>query len=107
MATYYEIPLSGTHQAFSISLGEEDYRLTFVYRDMPEAGWVMDIATPERVQIISGVPLITGADLLGQYRHLNIGGGGGLFVYTDGEPDAPPTFENLGTLSHLVWVPDA
>ena len=43
-----------------------------------------------------------GEDLLGQFAYLDIPGP--LFVSTDGDPDAPPTFRNLGVTSHLFWV---
>lgn len=107
MATVYEIPLSGAHQSFSITLGSVDYRLRLIYRDMPGAGWVLDILDTSGVAILSGVPLVTGVDLLSPYRHLGIGGGGSLWCFTDGDADAVPTFENLGGLSHLAWMPDA
>jgi hypothetical protein len=41
-----------------------------------------------------GVPLVTGVDLLAQYAYL--GFIGSLVVQTDHDPDATPTYENLG-----------
>jgi hypothetical protein len=50
------------------------------------------------------MPLVTGIDLLRQYRYLGIPGS--MIVYTDGDPDAPPTLENLGNESNLYYVVD-
>lgn len=102
--TVYEIPLSGANQTFPITLGTTEYRLTFVYRKATDAGWIMDIADTEGVAIVSGISLVTGADLLAQYAYLGIGGS--LYVTTDGDADAVPTFDNLGSTAHLYWVPN-
>lgn len=106
MATVYEIPLSAANQTFSVTLGNAGYRLTVTYRDADEAGWLLDIADAESGPVVSGVPLVTGADLLAPYSHLSIGGGGKLYASTDGDEYAVPTFTNLGTLAHLYWVPN-
>jgi hypothetical protein len=106
MATVYEIPLSPANQTFSVTLGNVEYRLAVTYRDAAEAGWLLDIADAENALIVAGIPLVTGADLLSPYGHLSIGGGGKLYVSTDGDEYAVPTFADLGTLSHLYWVPN-
>lgn len=98
----YEIPLSPTPQRFSITLGGVQYRMTVQYRNINEGGWIMDIADSTGSPIIQGIPLVTGIDLLAQYRHLGISGQ--LRVQTTSDPDAVPTFDNLGTDSHLYWV---
>lgn len=48
--------------------------------------------------------MVTGADLLAQYGYL--GFGGSLYVQTVQNPDATPTFTNLGTDCNLYWVAD-
>lgn len=101
MATY-EIPLSAEGQTFAIALGGVTYQLTLVYRDAAGGGWVLDIADAQGVALLRGVPLVTGADLLAQHRAL--GFVGSLVVQTDHNPDAAPTFENLGSTSHLYFV---
>lgn len=101
MATIMEIPLSGVPESFAISLAGIEYRLAVRWRD-PAPGWVLDIADSSGNAVLSGVPLVTGADLLGQHKHLGIGGA--LYVQTDGNPDAVPTMANLGTGSHLYFV---
>ena len=62
----------------------------------------MDIGDVNGNPLVSGIALVTGADLLGQYAYLGIGGQ--LIVMTDGDPSAIPTFTNLGIESHLYYV---
>lgn len=101
--SYFHIPLRpGTPQRFSIRLGQKDYVLTLRYRNIVEGGWVLDIEDAVGTMILAGVPLVTGADLLAQYKHL--GFGGRLWVQTMSEPDAAPTFEHLGEDGRLYWV---
>ena len=102
---FYEIPLSPKAQALTVSLPGGDYRLRFVCANVEEGGWIMDIATSADEPLACGIPLVTGADLLGQYGYLNLGGA--LYVASDGVPDAVPTFANLGVRSHLYFVPSA
>lgn len=116
MPAAYEIPLSGSPQRFAISLPMESslpggaqgsYVMTFNYRDAaPEmaggCGWTIDLFDASGGPILCGVPLVTGADLLGQYAYLNLGGH--LIVRSEGIPDAVPTFDNLGSGGHLFWV---
>jgi Domain of unknown function (DUF6983) len=115
MPRTYEIPLTGAPQRFSIPLPIEGsptnnataYTLTFQYRDADPAvaggcGWTLDLADQGGTPILCGVPLVTGADLLAQYDYLALGGH--LIVSSEGEPLAIPTFDNLGSGSHLYWV---
>lgn len=103
MPSYFKIPLEvGTPQQFSITLGQVEYRMTLRYRNVEQGGWVLDIADANGAAILEGVPLVTGTDLLAQYRHLNFGGR--LWVQTLSDPDAVPTFENLGDDGLLYWV---
>lgn len=100
--TIQVIPLSAANQTFTVQLGLIEYRLRLIYRDADEAGWVMDISDAEDTPIVAGIPLITGANLLAQYGYLEIGGA--LYMATDADPDAVPTFENLGGAAKLYWV---
>lgn len=101
MATsVFEIPLNGQPQRMQITLANVVYQLTVQWRN--SAGWVLDIATLAGTPIVQGIPLVTGTDLLAQYRYLGIGGG--LAVSTDADPDAVPTYANLGTASHLYFA---
>ena len=103
MSAVFEIPLQvGTPQTFSIALGGITYQLTFLYRNDPAGGWTVDIADSSGNPILQGVPLVTGADLLAQYKHL--GFTGSLVVQTVSNPDAVPTFANLGDDGQIYWV---
>jgi hypothetical protein len=96
----FEIPLNGQPQRLQITIANVVYQLTVQWRN--SAGWVLDIAKQDGSPIIQGLPLITGADLLAQHRYLGIGGS--LVVSTDADPDAVPTYTNLGTASHLYLL---
>jgi hypothetical protein len=111
----FEIPLSGTPQRFTISLPLQNnptgalvsYVMTFQYRDAEPSmaggcGWTLDLADQFGNAILCGVPLVTGADLLRQYDYLALGGH--LAVASDGLPYEIPTFDNLGSGSHLYWI---
>ncbi|SPA44833.1 phage baseplate plug family protein [Cupriavidus taiwanensis] len=105
MPNFFEIPLSPLPQRFAITLGGVDYRLTVQYRKAGGAGWVLDIADANNAPLVSGIPLVTGTDLLAQYKHL--GFAGRLWVQGSADPDDVPTYEDLGIGSHLYWVTDA
>lgn len=104
--TIYKIPLiAGTPQSLTVTFGVTEYRLTLRYRDADhdQGIWSLDIADiVTNEDIVCGIPLVTGADLLAQYRYLNIAGS--LAIYTEGEPDAVPTFSNLGADSNLYFL---
>jgi len=104
MPKFFNIPLSPTPQRFTVTLSGVDYTITVQWREATEGGWFIDISDTTGKLIVAGVPLVTGADLLGQYKHL--GFKGRLWVQTANNPDAVPTFENLGTESFVFWVTD-
>jgi hypothetical protein len=104
MATF-TIPLTGSNEIFSITLNGVSYILTVIWRDDPcgMGGWFLDIADSVGDPLVQGIPFVTGADLLAQYGYL--GFGGSLYVQTLlDNPQAPPTFTNLGTDCQLYWV---
>lgn len=100
--TTLEIPLSGDPETFTIALGGTEYRLSVLYRDAVDGGWTVDLASVDGTPIVSGIPLVTGADLMAQYGFL--GFPGQLIVQSDASPDAAPTWDNLGSGSHLRFV---
>ncbi|MBN4665442.1 hypothetical protein HUS70_07385 [Pandoraea nosoerga] len=104
MASYYEIPFSPTPQTFRITLSSVEYMLTVQYRAAGGAGWILDIADAAGAPIIGGIPLVTGTDLLEQYRYLGLGGR--IWVQGSDDPDNVPTFGDLGVGSHVFWVTD-
>lgn len=123
MPTFYEIPTSSTPQSFSITLAGVVYNLRLIFcgasgpggtdivgQDVQGAqidtnnigGWILDISNADNTPIVCGIPLITGLELLYQYVYLNIGGA--IVATTDGDPNLPPTFDNMGSASHLLFV---
>lgn len=101
MATPFLIPLQPVNQVFTISLAGVQYQLTFKWNDANQA-WTLDIATPTGTAIISGIPVITGVDLLKSYAYLNFGGQ--LIVQTTNDTNAVPTLSNLGTAGNVYFV---
>lgn len=101
--TTFKIPLKATSQTFQIRLAGVIYQMSLNWRDAPiGGGWFLDIADASGNRILNGVPLVTGANLLAQYAYLGIGGE--LWVQTDSDAGAVPTFDNLGSTSHLYFV---
>jgi hypothetical protein len=98
----YEIPLVPGPQRLSTVINGRTYLLRVLYANEPEGGYFLDISAADGTPLVAGLPLVTGCDLLEQYAYLGLGVG--LYVYTDGEPDATPTFDNLGATSHLVFT---
>ncbi len=98
--TAYEIPLSADSQRFAITLARVVYNLALTWRS--GTGWVLDIADANSVPLVSGIPLVTGADLLGQFRYLDIGGR--LIVLVEGDIAAVPDYSDLGTEGKLYFL---
>jgi len=97
----FEIPLSSISQQFLITLVGKQYYFK-VWWNNEISTWILDILLSDKTPLVRGIPLITGADLLGQYEYLGIGGN--LFVCSNTEsPDDLPTFSNLGTDSKLYF----
>ncbi len=103
---YYRIPMLAAPQKFSVRLAGVTYEMTALYRNTEEGGWVLDIRSESSQDILLGVPLVTGLDLLDQYAYLEFGGE--LYVATDGDLLKPPAFGELGTTSYLYfWTEDS
>lgn len=96
---YYTIPLTAEPQSFGITLAGKEYRLTVRWMEAAEGGWMLDIQEPENASpLLMGLPLVTGCDLLEQYRYMEFGGE----LWIDSE--LPATLENLGGGVELVFV---
>jgi len=98
--TAYEIPLSSDSQRFTITLAGLVYNLALTWRT--GTGWVLDIADANAVPLVSGIPLVTGTDLLGQFRYLGVGGR--LVVLVEGDIAAVPDYSDLGTEGKLYFI---
>jgi hypothetical protein len=71
--------------------------MRLVWRD--GAGWVLDLLDSNNAGIVTGIPLVTGTDLLEQYSHLALGFK--LVVACDDASQEYPTKTDLGVNSHL------
>ncbi|CAI1018630.1 Uncharacterised protein [Serratia ficaria] len=95
-----EIPLTPTNQQFAITLGEQQLNMRIMWRD--EAGWLLDLMDGAGAELVNGIPLVPGANLLEQYAYLGIAGA--LAVLVDNNEPELPTKTNLGVSSHLYYV---
>ena len=99
----YEVPLvPSTPQSLAIALAGVTYTLVVRWNTVVSY-WVLDVYdSTGSTAILTGVPLVTGADLLAQYAYLEFGGQ--LVCQTDYDLLAPPTWTNLGTQGHLYFL---
>ncbi|WPM85433.1 hypothetical protein QNH14_04550 [Apirhabdus apintestini] len=98
--TIGEIPLTADNQRFSIQLGGQQLSFTLQWRD--EAGWLADIRDENDMPLLSGLPLVTGGDLLAPYRHLGLRGE--LHVIADDPGQQAPGKTSLGARHHLWYI---
>lgn len=101
----YLIPLVNTPQVFPIDLAGVAYTLTCKWNDSADSGWIIDIADRSQNPIVSGIPLITGCNLLDGLDYLGIDGE--LWASTAGDPNAVPTLDNLGVNSNVYFTTTA
>ncbi|HHS9617944.1 TPA: phage baseplate plug family protein [Raoultella planticola] len=97
--TVSEIPLSPDNQIFAITLAGQNFQMSITWR---AAFWCLDIMDSSGADLIKGIPLITGADLLAQYYYLGLGFS--LYVGCDNPVNENPTQTDLGISSHLYVV---
>lgn len=95
----YEIPLSPDNQAFNINLSNTTYRLQVEWCDF---AWVLDLMDSGGNEIVSGIPMVTGGNLLSQWGYLNLGFA--LEVVCDDVSQDYPTKTDLGIRSHLYVI---
>lgn len=108
--SYHEIPLTTTPFAqitFKLTLGERNINilLKLRYYDLYEL-WVADVCDNTSGEtLISGMPLVPGVDLLGQYSYLAIGSAYVMAIEptTQEQPDS----ETLGSKWLLLWGDDS
>jgi len=99
--TPYKVPLTSGAQTLTVNMAGVQYQLV-VRWCAPSSCWVLDIYTATGDTILLALPLVTGTDLLGQFKHLNIGGE--LRVESDEDLTAVPQYNDLGVSGHLYFV---
>lgn len=100
----YKVPLTGQQEKFKLRFKGVQYSCTIYWNYLME-NWVISfyLAT-DNTPLVLAMPLVTGVDLLKQYKYLEIGGR--LLVYTNGSLSATPTYTDLGSESNLYFVVD-
>jgi hypothetical protein len=101
MRQYFEIPTTAQAQRMNIQLGSTIYVLSLWWNEFA-GSWVLDISDESENLILSGIPLVTGTDLLGQHKHLGIPGS--LVVQSDNDVFEVPTAVSLGSTGRLYFV---
>ena len=104
--TPYLIPTQPLAQQIQITLGTVAYNLVLRW-NVPNASWMMDILDDNGDQILSGIPVVPGEDLLAPFAYLGIGGSvgaGEIQAQTTSDTFAVPTYANLGTDGNLYWL---
>jgi hypothetical protein len=100
-STPYLIPLLPTPQTLSITLAGVQYNLSVWWNNVSQ-NWMIDIFDINNNPIVTGIPMVTGVDLLEQFGYL--GFGGQLIAQTTNDPDVVPTFADLGSTGNLYFV---
>ena len=95
-----EIPLTSDNQQFNTAINGVNYSIKMPWRDY--SGWITDLQDSSGADIVTGIPLVTGANLLAQFSYLNLGFG--LAVICDDPAQDYPTKTDLGINSHLLAV---
>jgi hypothetical protein len=102
MSTVFQIPLTAKAQTIDIALAGTTYTITCRWNE--QIGWCLDISnTATKQPLISCLPVVTGCDLLQQFKYCGLGGQ--LIAFTAGDNSgAIPTFRNLGVDSGIYFV---
>ncbi len=98
----YEIPLKpSTPQRLRVGLPAITVIIALSWCIADEGGWIMDIADENGDPLVEGIALVTGVDLAAQYPDIGLPP---MWITTDGDQDAPPTYDSLGVSSHLYFA---
>ncbi|MFV8941783.1 phage baseplate plug family protein [Moellerella wisconsensis] len=93
-----EIPLSNKNQEFDIQLGGKVYHLRVVFREY--CGWILDVMTQSKEEVLLGIPIVHGVDIFEQYRYL--GFDGSLFFYCE-DPTDELSYSQIGHTNKLYF----
>lgn len=96
-----EIPIFDKSQEMDIQLGIKKYHLRIKYIEF--CGWMLDVMTQAREEILMGVPLLHGVDIFGQYRYL--GFDGSLLFYCE-DPSDEIDMNEIGKGNRLYFIPE-
>lgn len=99
---FFQVPLSPRAQTLRCSLGADTFQLTFRWNGFSSC-WILDVEDADGNPVLHGLPCVTGLDMLAQHW-AEMPVPGYLVPLTDGDPDAVPTFENLGVAGRILFV---
>ena len=97
----FEIPLSSGAQKFSIKLGDHALQIRLVWREAMGGGWFMDLFDNDDMELVSGIPLRCGQNVLEEHAHLGLGA---MTVSLDGENTSDPSYGDMGSKVQLYWM---
>nr|WP_242452421.1 hypothetical protein [Morganella morganii] len=101
MMNTIEIPVSIKNQQLDIRLGGKYYRIRLVYRQF--CGWVADMMDQAGTEIFTGVPLVSGMDILEPYRYM---GFNGSLIFVCDETAGELSFSEFGRKNRLYFRAD-
>ena len=64
-------------------------------------GWFIDLFDNEGLDLITGIPLRSGRNILEEHAHLGLGA---LTVSLDGETSRDPAYDEMGSKVQLYWM---
>lgn len=91
----YEIPLTAQAQRFAVDILGRTCTVRVQYAVADQGGWFLDITDESGTDLVCGVPLVSGVDLLAQHRHLGLG----VKLWMT----ATPTYAELGASAKLIF----
>jgi hypothetical protein len=99
----FRIPLTNISQSFNITLS--GISITLITRwNQFMAAWELGFQDPNTQKpLYSFVPLVTGTDLISQFKYNGVLPGV-LLCFTDGIEDEIPTVNNLGSSANLFYI---
>ncbi|MEY0576985.1 phage baseplate plug family protein [Providencia manganoxydans] len=102
MNNVIEIPILNKNQELDIQLGRKNYHLRIKYMEF--CGWVLDVMTQAKEEILMGIPLLHGVDIFGQYRYLGLEGS--LLFYCE-DPSYETDMNEAGKGNRLYFTQDS
>jgi len=100
-ATPYVVPLLPQNQEFDIALAGQSYHLVVRWNSFSNS-WILDVEDSQRNPLVSGIPMVTGCDLLEQYQYVGIAGA--FLVQSTNDPDLVPDYSSLGSTGNLFFM---
>ena len=97
----FEIPLSSGAQKFSIRLGENTLQIRLVWREAERVGWFIDLFDNDGLDLITGIQLRSGRNILEEHAHLGLGA---LTVSLDVDTSRDPPYDEMGSKVQLYWM---